>query len=156
MCTGFFLCSNKSFCLFLCLPLGKCNIGCDTSTGLSAGQRPASIQPHHNTSILRRDTLSTFCAQRSRISLHCGPLRSDDSYADVNTEIFVYKLWGQTALKACLARWLLSMHKTKLCVCVCHQDLVIRSDGHSSVKCCVLLQQTGGFSSHWCTILDLS
>lgn len=129
MHTGFLLCSNESFCLFLHLPCGKCNIGCDTSTGLSAGQRPASIQPHHSTSILRQDTLPTFCAQRSWLSLRCGLLRSDDSHTDVNAGIFVHKhsqragrLQGSfdpTALKACLARCLLSMHKTKLHLCVC-------------------------------------
>ena len=131
MHAGFLLCANKSFCLFLHLPRGKCNIGCDTSTGLSAGQRPASIQPHHNTSILQRDTLPTFCAQRSRLSLRCGPLRSDDSLNDVNADIFVHKhsprtnylqgLFDPAAPQACLARCLLSTHKAKLhlCVCVC-------------------------------------
>lgn len=64
MHTGFLLCSNKSLRLFLHLRCAKCNIGCDTSTGLTAGQRPASIQPHRNTSMLQRDILPTFCAQK--------------------------------------------------------------------------------------------
>lgn len=98
---GFLFCSHKSFCLFLHLPCGKCNIGCDTSTGLSAGQRPTSIQPHHNTSILRDgDTLRTFCAKRSRPSLCCGTLRSDDS----RTDVFVHKHSPRTPniCRACL------------------------------------------------------
>lgn len=72
--TGPLLCSNKSLCLLLLLRCAKCDIGCDTSISLTAGQRPASIQPHHNMSILQRDILPTFCAQRSRLSLRCGPL----------------------------------------------------------------------------------
>lgn len=43
---SFLPCSTNSFCLFLHLPRGKCNISCDTSTSLSAGRRPASIQLH--------------------------------------------------------------------------------------------------------------
>lgn len=65
----------------------SCNIGCDTSTCLSAGWRPASIQPHLNTSILRRDTRPAFCAQRSRLSLLCGPLGLDDNQAEMNTNV---------------------------------------------------------------------
>lgn len=163
MHTGFLLFSNKSYCLFLHLPREK--IGCDTSTGLSAAQRPASIQPHHNTSILWRDTLPTFCAQRSRLSLRCGPLSSDDNRADVNTNIFVHKHSQRTdrlqgsfdpaSPKACPAHCLLSTHRIKLHLCVC----VIKAlwsgviGTHQSNGC---VPQTEGYSSQWCTIWDLS
>lgn len=112
---------NKSLCLFLHLPRRKCDIGCDTSTGLSAGQRPTSIQPHHNTSILRRLTLPTFCVQRSRLSLRCGPLRSDDRHDQrlgaQKQSPRAERLQGSLTLQLCL----LSMHKNStpsVCECV--------------------------------------
>lgn len=46
---------------FSTFPRAKCNIGCDTSTCLSAGWRPASIQPRLNTSMFLRDPLPPFC-----------------------------------------------------------------------------------------------
>lgn len=97
---SFLPCSTNSFCLFLHLPRGKCNISCDTSTSLPAGRRPASIQLHQSTSILQRDTLPTFCAQRSWLSLRCGPLRSQDSQADANTNIIPYKHFPNAQLSA--------------------------------------------------------
>ncbi len=142
MHTRFLLCSNKSFCLFLHLPCGKCNIGCDTSTGHSAGQRPASIQPRHNTSILRCLTLPTFCAQRSQLSLRCGPFRSYDSQTNVNTDISAQQhslrsdclqgLFDPAALEAPL--FTLHPQTETPSECVCHQGLVIRGDRHSVVK----------------------
>lgn len=120
---SFLLCSTNSFCLFLHLPRGKCNISCDTSTSLSAGRRPASIQLHQSTSILQRDTHRSFCAQRSWLSLRCGPLRSQDSRADANTNIIPYKHFPNAQLSA---RFIFSIRKKHNSKCL-HQTASVVS-----------------------------
>lgn len=109
-------------CLFLHLPRVKCNIGCDTSTGLSAGQRPASIQPHRSTSILQQDTLPTFCAQRSRLSFTADHCRGEDNRSNINSNVILYKHPLILQLEAFSAQHL----RAKL--------VIIRTDKHPSVK----------------------
>lgn len=67
---------------FSTFPRAKCNIGCDTSTCLSAGWRPASIQPRLNTSMFLRDPRPPLLLAKGR-----GYLSSVDQRARMDTDV---------------------------------------------------------------------